>query len=136
SPGHSVPVRPSVRRKPKPYLRSCVPPSPFRNELASTFAVCCGRRLRLWLNDPYDVPVKRSRPAFVLMPPSAVSTKPVLSHAYFPDTNRFELTTRSSANFQRPCGLPLVYALPWCNVAVGALMVMPVVPGLRLSFVL
>src|SRR6185369_14533059 len=78
SPGHSVAVVPSVRRKPKPYFRSCVPCSAFRNDVASTLAVCCGRRLRLWLNEPYDVPVVRSRPAFVPIPPSGVSRNPVL----------------------------------------------------------
>jgi len=44
-------------------------------------------------------------------PPTGSRMKPVLKYAYFADRNRFGVTTRSSAIFQRPWNGESVYAL-------------------------
>ena len=77
-PGHSVPVVAFDAAPAEAVLHVVRAPKPLRNEFASTLTVICGRTLRLWLTEPYDV--RGHEVAARLQPHAAIGSrmKPVL----------------------------------------------------------
>ena len=107
SPGHSVAVVPSLRRKPKPYFRSCVPPG-----LEERARVDVGRVLRTQIQALAERAVRRAGDEIAAG---------VRAHAAFGRQHEARVVVRVLSrhehvraddaivgDFHRPCGLPLV----------------------------